>query len=299
MASSSSTAPPSTPAPKRSNTGLIVFAAALVAVIVGGVVFSSLGSQGSPASSTAFFEPEPVVFTVSFETAGGTTIDPQEIEEGDKVYSPTDPTREGYSFVGWYRNKNLTKRASFPFTPKDDTVLYAKWEKESVLEDAVTSLLGDGHTYALFDQSATWQEAESQCEELGGHLVTVTSRFEQSIVEDLISQGNRNTYWLGGYLAARDQWAWVTGEPFSYTNWSEGLPDNWIIEGEDYHATEEQRNDIAACENSLSIYRVQNPLAPQYPGEWNDLASNGECEGEEFFGIQNIGYVCEWDEVVE
>ena len=253
---------------------------------------AEMGTVNTPVS-------EPTVFTISFETNGGTPIDSVEVEEGERCFAPANPERDGYLFLGWYRDNNFKKEASFPYTPKRDAVIYAKWEKISVLKDAVAYRRGDGHTYALFEPDANWQESESFCETLGGHLASVTSRYEQSIIEDLITEGSKNGYWLGGLLVAPEEWQWVTGEALYFENWSEGTPDNWIVEGENKDASPEDRSNVAIAENAIMIYRIDNPLAPQKAGEWNDLASNGDCNGEEFFGVQNIGLVCEWDEIVE
>lgn len=43
-------------------------------------------------------------YTVAFDTADGTSIDPQTIRDGGKVSKPDDPTREGYEFKGWTLN---------------------------------------------------------------------------------------------------------------------------------------------------------------------------------------------------
>ena len=43
-------------------------------------------------------------YTVTFDTANGTSIDPQTIKDGGKVSKPDDPTREGYEFKGWTLN---------------------------------------------------------------------------------------------------------------------------------------------------------------------------------------------------
>lgn len=78
----------------------------------------------------------------------------------------------------------------------------------------------NGHRYQLFDTSMSWTDAESYCESIGGHLVTITSAEEQQyIIENLLPTGTKNTYFIG---LSRDtdtaEWSWVTSEPFDYTN---------------------------------------------------------------------------------
>ena len=56
-----------------------------------------------------------------------------------------------------------------------------------------------GHYYMLFDLGGlTWEEAVAYCENIGGHLATITSDDEQSFVESLTVSGVRIDYWLGG-----------------------------------------------------------------------------------------------------
>lgn len=63
-------------------------------------------------------------YTVTFDTANGTSIDPQTIKDGGKVSKPDDPTREGYEFKGWTLNG-----VDYDFTApvKADLVLTAVW----------------------------------------------------------------------------------------------------------------------------------------------------------------------------
>ena len=146
--------------------------------------------------------------------------------------------------------------------------------------DNQTSTVFNGHKYQIFDKGMTWSEAQSYCEDMGGHLVTITSAEEQGVIDSLLTNGKRNSYWLGGSLS-NGLWKWVTGESFTYTNWDIAQPDN-------YHRQED----------ALMIYRNVNPLAYRgsKAGKWNDLNNDGTCNGERFFGINNFGFICEWDE---
>ena len=44
------------------------------------------------------------MLTVNFETDGGSTIAPKKVKKGAKLAEPTPPTKEGYTFVGWYNS---------------------------------------------------------------------------------------------------------------------------------------------------------------------------------------------------
>jgi uncharacterized repeat protein (TIGR02543 family) len=70
--------------------------------------------------------------TVTFETNGGSTIESQTLEAGNKAIKPADPTKAGYHFVNWYIDPALTDGSEYDFdTPvTQDITLYAKWEKD-------------------------------------------------------------------------------------------------------------------------------------------------------------------------
>lgn len=75
-------------------------------------------------------EPEkPVTYTVKFDTAGGSTIADKKVDEGKTVIEPADPTKEGYTFVGWYYNGTLY---NFSTLITSDVTLTAKWQKNAV-----------------------------------------------------------------------------------------------------------------------------------------------------------------------
>jgi uncharacterized repeat protein (TIGR02543 family) len=69
-------------------------------------------------------------YVVTFETNGGTIIENIEVDENGKIVPPTDPTKDGYIFVGWYSDSNLTKgiKIDVNIFTKDKTV-YAKWKE--------------------------------------------------------------------------------------------------------------------------------------------------------------------------
>ena len=69
--------------------------------------------------------------TVTFNTNGGSKVTSQTVQSGKTASKPTDPTKSGYVFGGWYSDAALTKAYDFSNTVEDDLTLYAKWTKES------------------------------------------------------------------------------------------------------------------------------------------------------------------------
>lgn len=73
---------------------------------------------------------ETMTYNVIFNTLGGNYIPDQSIEEGQKVLMPTEPSKEGYTFTGWYSDKECSQLWDFnASTINADTVLYAGWQK--------------------------------------------------------------------------------------------------------------------------------------------------------------------------
>lgn len=71
------------------------------------------------------------IFSITFETNGGSSIDSQSILSGKKVTRPaTDPTKTGHLFAGWYKDSELTEEFDFDTeTITSDTTIYAKWNE--------------------------------------------------------------------------------------------------------------------------------------------------------------------------
>ncbi len=120
----------------------------------------------------------------------------------------------------------------------------------------------NGHSYGLYNEKVTWEEAKARCEELGGHLLTITDSGEQEVIQNLLAKyGKRSGYWMGGSDENTDgTWEWLTGETFDYSNWASGEPNG------------------ASNENHIEIYPGD--------GTWNDYHKDAE----------RIGFICEWDD---
>ena len=95
------------------------------------------------------------VFKVTFNTNGGDTIEPVEVEEGQRVKKPADPVRSGYTFIGWF-----TKEGEYDFKEEvfSNITLKAEWEKNRIksIDDRKESLLALGKEkgYVTYEQLA-------------------------------------------------------------------------------------------------------------------------------------------------
>ncbi len=70
-------------------------------------------------------------YAVTFNSNGGTTVNTQYIEYNSTATQPTSPTKDGYTFAGWYSNSALTTSYSFATNVTANIILYAKWSTNS------------------------------------------------------------------------------------------------------------------------------------------------------------------------
>lgn len=98
------------------------------------------------------------------------------------------------------------------------------------------------HTYAILESEYTWEDARVLCEEMGGHLVTITSEGEQEFLEDFTAtyfdnHPECNLIWIGlkhpqiTKTNSQFLWEWSTGEDLKYMNWY----DDELNENQDWH----------------------------------------------------------------
>ncbi len=70
-------------------------------------------------------------FTISFDSKGGTDVPAQNQMYGEQLELPEPPTREGYSFTGWYTDYGCYDPWDFENdTIETDMTLYAGWEEK-------------------------------------------------------------------------------------------------------------------------------------------------------------------------
>ena len=70
-------------------------------------------------------------FTVTFNTDGGSQIENQKVMYGQLVEVEENPVKEGYTFTGWYTDKDCKNQ--FDVTKdkvSDSMTLYSGWEKK-------------------------------------------------------------------------------------------------------------------------------------------------------------------------
>ena len=77
-------------------------------------------------------------YTITFDTDGGSQVAPITQDYGTAITKPANPTKEGYTFAGWYQDVNHTKTWNANIITKDIT-LYARWKQTVTGDDGGTS----------------------------------------------------------------------------------------------------------------------------------------------------------------
>lgn len=107
--------------------------------------------------------------TITFDSQGGSEVEPVTQAACSKVTAPESPTYDDYTFGGWYTHANcLSKNLyTFDYMPAKDITLYAKWvEDGDALQDIRAAALSSlEKAYTSYQQSeyddAAWKELEN------------------------------------------------------------------------------------------------------------------------------------------
>jgi hypothetical protein len=103
----------------------------------------------------------------------------------------------------------------------------------------------NNHFYLFVEENKSWHDARDYCEEQGGYLASVQDTAENLFIYSL-TNGNS---WLGATDEVLEgHWVWDSLEPWDYSNWLIGQPDN--SEGEEHY---------------LEFF------GDDFPSQWNDV----------------------------
>ncbi|HAT89540.1 MAG TPA: cell surface glycoprotein, partial [Roseburia sp.] len=68
-----------------------------------------------------------IAYTVSFDSNGGSSIANQSVESNHTASKPANPSKTGFTFAGWFTDKDCTTAYDFSSKVTGDITLYAKW----------------------------------------------------------------------------------------------------------------------------------------------------------------------------
>lgn len=161
-------------------------------------------------------------YEVSFVTEHGKTPTSQNVKYNNPAKDPGELTEEGYTFIGWYADKDHNTKFDFSTLIKGDTKVYAKWEKNApVLPDTYALNVSGAFVYVDgVDVTAPAGDTSLQLEkDASVRLVADPDRMPSGMVFD------RWTI-LNGALNADDAEKFETGrtlEEFAFTMPAEPL----------------------------------------------------------------------------
>ena len=90
-------------------------------------------------------------YTITFDTDGGSEIAPITQDYGTTIAKPTDPTKTGYTFAGWYTDAACTNAWNFGsnMLTDHDITLYARWVRNAVRKATITGSVELGNRPAV------------------------------------------------------------------------------------------------------------------------------------------------------
>lgn len=84
-----------------------------------------------------------VTYTVTFDSNGGSSVESQQVRNGQTATSPVPPVKDGYTFLKWYKDAALKNAYNFNNDPvTSDMTLYAKYGDKMTAEFTVTFRTG-------------------------------------------------------------------------------------------------------------------------------------------------------------
>ena len=120
--------------PTRSGYTFTGWEPSVAATVTGNAVYTAQWAKNSSSSHHS------TRYTLHYESNGGTAYKDERCSSGTKVTLDKTPTRESYTFTGWYADKALTQKIT-SVTMNSDKTVYAGWEATGVPD----KLNGDDH----------------------------------------------------------------------------------------------------------------------------------------------------------
>ncbi len=90
---------------------------------------SSVSSSSEESSSSS----SQTAVTLSFETNGGSLVNPISGLSGSYISQPSSPYRNGFTFAGWYAEEGLSTPFVFSTLPDQSMTVYADWQNNGLV----------------------------------------------------------------------------------------------------------------------------------------------------------------------
>lgn len=88
-------------------------------------------AKWSSTSTSSSGKSHKTYYTVMFDSNGGSKVANQTVKKNNTASEPTAPTKDGYTFAGWYSDSKLKTEFDFDTKITKATTLYAKWDEKT------------------------------------------------------------------------------------------------------------------------------------------------------------------------
>ena len=146
--------------------------------------------------------------TVTFETNGGSSVNAQTLNAGEKIETSPVTTKTDYEFSGWYSDSALTQAVSFPFLVTSNCTLYAKWTSvnnvvypESITLSQTSIDISQNDTITLnaivsptnaTNKTITWTSSNESVATVAGGLITGVSQGSANIIATVVGKDGKS-----------------------------------------------------------------------------------------------------------
>ena len=146
------------------------------------------------ANVTLYAAWTPNLYTIAFESNGGSAVSVVTATYGSKITAPAAPTRAGYLFGGWFKDEGLTNAWSFTedTVPLGGTTLYAKWNYIPVVTESTPSKGTETGVDVLVNGKIE-KAGIAKTVEKDGKVVTTVEVDEAKLEQRLAAEGNQAT----------------------------------------------------------------------------------------------------------
>ena len=78
-----------------------------------------------------------------------------------------------------------------------------------------------GPKYLLYPQKRSWENAEEECQKIGGHLASMRSEKENQQVAAMLKENGYNSrvVWIGAKRNSNGNYEWSDGNEMNFTKW--------------------------------------------------------------------------------
>jgi len=223
---------------------------------------------------------DPVVYTLTFDSNGGTQVSPISTNGGMRIAAPENPTKEGYDFVGWYSDPDLVHAFDVEYMTYGNFTVYAKWVEvinfEGYYED-INGLYADDLitelNYLLNDtgyhSTVTYGDVRDILEE--SDVLTTNNSQLDLIYSTTTEEGNyAQASWDSGNTWNREHvWAKsLLGDGYSTTNSTRGIAaDAHNLRAADSGINSSRGNKLFSSSTELLGTYGDDGTGKWYPGD--------------------------------